>query len=584
MKNFSLEDAMRLGASHLEQIVDEHGRTYFDLFRTQPAEAVTDWPDFVDLPARYLEAAAMMESAGVGPVRSVPRLRRWLFSFIRQDGLAYRPDSPISNPMAELFDQSRLLYALVTLVMADAGDHEARGYLAGLLQGLKNKATYIDDYAYIEKIDVYYGGTLIRPLTQAAVALQAPEWLDLAAKITRGILNHSEHFQPDGSFKGHVHGHLGTAAGIIACGILKHDSDLIERGRKIFEYAHSISTDYGFVPELAQRDDDLIACETCSIMDYLDAALLLARHVDGRYWDVVDKVARNHLVESQVRDRDWLAWDKNAADEDGVIRSHLPERMAGGFAGWSAPHALLAYEEKFWPEWVRTEVMRPRYLGKVRAGQNCCSGGGIRALYQVWSNIAHFDGSTLNVNLLMDRSIPGATIVSQIPYVGRAAITVERDCDIRIFSGGLARPVQFQLDGKNITPEHDGVYDHIAGVSAGACLTVSGQLLVRSENIQVGNHARQQYHYTVNWRGNTVTEITPSGANVTAGYSRVEKRPVRVFAGADAPGLMYQRTAWQNLEVTPETGHTYRTGNLIDWYKLFFLMTYAKGCSCGLRM
>lgn len=50
---FALEDAMRLGAEHLENLVDERGRTYFNVFLTEPAEAVFDRPDFVDLPARY---------------------------------------------------------------------------------------------------------------------------------------------------------------------------------------------------------------------------------------------------------------------------------------------------------------------------------------------------------------------------------------------------------------------------------------------------------------------------------------------------------------------------------------------------
>ncbi len=568
MKYFSLEDAMHLGVSHLQKLVDEHGRTYFNIFNTQPAEVVTDWPDFVDLPARYLEAAVMMESVGAGKAESIGKLRRWLFSFIQKDGLAYRPDSPISSPVAELFDQSRLMYALVSLVMADAQDLEAREILGRLVEGLRAKTTIQDDYAFIEKIDVYYGGTLIRPLVQASLVMQKPEWLDLAVLLARGILNHSDHFQKDGSFKGHVHGHLGTAAGILACGIMTHDSELIARGRKVFDYARSISTEFGFVPELAQRDDDLIACETCSIMDYLDTALLLARYVDGCYWDVVDKVARNHLIESQFHHQHWLTDGDHQPDEDGIIRSHLQQRLAGGFAGWSAPHALLAYEETFWPEWVKTSSMRPRYLGKVRAGQNCCSGGGIRALYQVWSNVAYFDGSTLNVNLLMDRNFPGATITSHIPHSGQATIAVERDCDIRVFAAGLDEPIEYRLDQRVITPEKEGVYHRIKGVRAGEVVAVSGQLAERSETIQVGNKGRRQYGFTVHWKGNTVKEMHASADNADSGYSRVEKRPVRVFANENAPGRMYQRRNWQNLNLAPQACSASRAECLIDWYKL----------------
>ena len=108
-------------------------------------------------------------------------------------------------------------------------------------------------------------------------------------------------------------------------------------------------------------------------MDYL-VALLLARYVDERYWDIVEKTARNHLDESQVRDGSWLSEEPKLPDEDGVIRSDIRQRVVGSFAGWSAPHALLAYEEELGSHWVRTEEMKPRYLGKIRALQNCCAG------------------------------------------------------------------------------------------------------------------------------------------------------------------------------------------------------------------
>jgi len=44
MNTFNFEESLLLGASHLESLVDTKGRTYFDVFKTDPAEAVTDWP------------------------------------------------------------------------------------------------------------------------------------------------------------------------------------------------------------------------------------------------------------------------------------------------------------------------------------------------------------------------------------------------------------------------------------------------------------------------------------------------------------------------------------------------------------
>ena len=100
----SLEEMLKLGARHIDQLVDAQGRTYFDVYLTQPPEAVTDWADFIDLPARYWEAVALVEPVIASPVVAKDRLRSWLFRRFDKDGLAYRPESPISAHAPELFD------------------------------------------------------------------------------------------------------------------------------------------------------------------------------------------------------------------------------------------------------------------------------------------------------------------------------------------------------------------------------------------------------------------------------------------------------------------------------------------------
>jgi hypothetical protein len=72
----NLEEMLARGASHLARLVDARGRTYFDVFLTEPPEAVTDWPDFVDLPARYWEACALTTS--VLPSLAVPSAKMWI--------------------------------------------------------------------------------------------------------------------------------------------------------------------------------------------------------------------------------------------------------------------------------------------------------------------------------------------------------------------------------------------------------------------------------------------------------------------------------------------------------------------------
>ena len=106
--SLSLEDNLRLGAHHLDRLVDAQGRTYFDVFLSKPPEAVTDWPDFVDLPSRYLEGCILTGSVLLTAPESQGRLANWLFAKFEPDGLAYRPRGPFQSMLLTSFDQSRV--------------------------------------------------------------------------------------------------------------------------------------------------------------------------------------------------------------------------------------------------------------------------------------------------------------------------------------------------------------------------------------------------------------------------------------------------------------------------------------------
>jgi len=571
MKTFNLEDRLRLGANHLEQLVDERGRTYFNVFLTNPAEAVFDWPDYVDLPARYIEAAAMVEPALGRKVKTVPALRKWLFGFFEPDGLCYRPETLVASYWAELFDQARLMYMLNSWLMANPDDAEVRTRLINLCNGIYKKATFEKNYAFIEKIGIYFGGTLIRPLVQSGLTLKDNKWIDFAGAMTRGILFNSNHYAEDGAFEGHHHGHLGTISGMVAYAQIAGDKKIKDRIKTIYAWSRSISTDFGFVPEVASRQDDLVMCETCTLMDSLDVALLLARHVDPKFWDIVEKSVRNHLVEAQITDGKWLAEDPNATDEEDIIRTNIRQRVRGSFAGWASPHAQLGVgEEQQRYTWVKTESLRPRYWGKIRAIQNCCAGAGIRALHMAWSNIATFQDNTLSVNMLMDKKIPQATITSFIPYQGKAAIQVNQNCKLRFRVSSSVRDSEIKttIKGQPVTTKRDGVFLTVDQVRAGDTLEVSFPLATKSENFTVGNKGFQQYNFTADWKGDTIVAMHADPKNPTTGFSHVMKERVPVWFGPEAPGLMYQRDDYKkdNANVTPS--ETVVDQGKIDWFSL----------------
>ena len=571
MRTFNLEESLRLGASHLESLVDEQGRTYFNIFWTTPAEAVFDWPDYVDLPARYIEAAMMVEPVLGRKVTTVPALRKWLYSMVEQDGLAYRPNTKIADHWGEPFDQARFMYMLVTCLMHNPDDREVRTLLQNLCQGIYARTTFEKEYAYIEKIGVYFGGTLIRPLVQAGLLLNEPKWIDLAGGLAKGIIDYSPFFAPDGSFEGHHHGHLGTLAGILAYAIVTNNTHLKDRVVASFNWSRSQSTASGFVPEVAQRKDDLIMCETCTLMDYLDVALLLARHVSDRYWDVVEKATRNQLVESQIQDASWLAEDPKAVDEEDIIRTNLRQRVVGSFAGWAGPHAQLGVaEEQQRFCWVKSPELRPRYWGKIRGIQNCCAGAGIRALHQVWTNIATFKDHRLDVNMLIDKQVPAATITSFIPYRGQARIEMKQAGEVRVrVSADLEiKDVQATVNGKTIEIKPEGSFINAGKLAAGDVLEVKFPLPLRTEHFMVGNKGFQQYHFKADWKGDTVVAMHADADNPKTGFSHSMGTRTPVFYGPDAPGPMYQRKYLvSDTPNVPASQPVLDTG-VIDWYSL----------------
>jgi hypothetical protein len=562
-----LEDQLKLAARHLDRLVDAQGRTYFDVFLEHPAAAVTDWPDFVDLPSRYWEGCLLAGSALSTSVPSRGRLANWLFAKIEDDGLAYRPAGPLSSHIAELFDQSRLFYALTSAVMLNPDDASARRRLVALADGLARKSTRTGDYAYIDKIDTYFGGTLIRPMLQAGLALNRPDLIELAAAFARAIVDHSDSFAADGAFSGHVHTALGSTAGILAVGIKTGDRHLVERARTVFEYARGLCTDFGWVPELAQRQDDVIACETCALMDYLDAALLLARHVDPSYYDVVEKAARNHLWESQIRDAAWLG--AAGSDEDGVIRTDLPNRLVGSYCGWSAPHCSLAYHEPLSTRWVKTEALRSRFLNKTRFQQNCCAGGGLRAVYQVWSNIITEEAGQLSVNLSLDRSTPQLAVTSYVPFEGLVRLTVKQNCRLRWRRPAYCAPadVRVKVTGARLAAEPREQFLSFGNVPAGAVIELRFPLPERHSSVTIGNPGHQHYRFDVDWRGDTVLAIRPDPANPADAFTKLAKQRVTAYYNRQGPGPLYQRSSWTaGLKLKPAPSNVAATA--VDWYRL----------------
>ena len=59
-QTLSLESYARNSSNYYQHMVDGNGQPYFNINWTDPAEAAHDWPDFVDVTARQLQAIIML--------------------------------------------------------------------------------------------------------------------------------------------------------------------------------------------------------------------------------------------------------------------------------------------------------------------------------------------------------------------------------------------------------------------------------------------------------------------------------------------------------------------------------------------
>ena len=298
----------------------------------------------------------------------------------------------------------------------------------------------------------------------------------LAEGLTRFVIDHSGVFEPDGSYlerasraAGHVHSRLATAAGVLQLGALAVRDDWMAWARTVLDWSMAhVASSFGWISERAHSMDG--GCETCCLTDALDLAVGLAESGQPQYWDLAERIARNHLLESQCPD-------------------------TGGISGHTMPSDYC---------WVHPAAGQPEH----HVG-GCCSPAGVRALWRVWDRVAVRQGDTTFIHLSLDRHAPWATVVSALPWEGRVAVTVHQPGDLmlRIPPWVCADAVRLSVNGAMSPFTWTAPYVRVRDAAAGDCVEVTYPVPEerRTESVM----GRQ---YEVTWRGSTVLAVEPAGS------------------------------------------------------------------------
>jgi len=491
-----------------------HGIPYFyAFFNPDGAVAHHDQWDFGDATGRYLDALVLCrkvigENTPCEIERQYYEAIKWMVS-LGNDGLCYRPgDYEFADYCVNTFDIRSALLGLITYYNS-IKNSEILEVIKKMIDRLTSIGVVLDDYFYLpysyytpdtvieykhyaiktNKADPchYGGGVHIFPLMMCYETLKDEKILSLCGKIVNFIVNYSGTFEDDGSFfvtgyfageDGHFHSRTSTVLGILCYAIETHNKNLIEWCDKVYKFAKSQGTSYGFFPEglgrkpvknLPEEYPDVARhTEICCTADMIHIAVLLSENGYDYYGDT-EKFA-NQLFKSQlVNISDNKYFTESTEKEDTVSCSYknVAERYRGAFLGRVGANDLLNHG---------------RY-----DDMGCCASAGGRGVWTLWNYTLTQKDNTAYLNMWFDVDNDVGTVkIIEKNELFTLTVTLKTDSELKIRIPELIEIKSIAID-KNITKI---IYEMKSEIKTEM---LSGESL------------------TVTWRGNYVTDVLPKG-------------------------------------------------------------------------
>ena len=401
----------------------------------------SEW-DFGDATGRYLDALVLCrkvtgECAPHEMEHKYYDALKWMVS-LGKDGLCYRPGGhDFASYCVNTFDVRSALLGLITYYESSKKD-EVLEVIKKMVAGMLSIGVDMGDYFYLpfayytpdmaierkhyeiasNKADPchYGGGVHILPLMMCYEALKDGEILELCGKLVNFIIKYSGTFEDDGSFfvtghfageDGHFHSRMSAVLGILCYAIKTGDKGLLEWCDKVYGFAKSQGTSYGFFPEglgrkpargLREEYPDVARhTEICCTADMIHIAVLLSEH-GYNYYDDAEKFA-NQLFKSQLIDMPYA--------------NDMAERYRGAFLGRTRANDLLN---------------NGRY-----DNMGCCAAAGGRGLWTLWRHALSIKDGTAFLNLWFDVENDAGTVrITEDSGLFKLAVKLKADCGLRV--------------------------------------------------------------------------------------------------------------------------------------------------------
>jgi hypothetical protein len=449
----------------------------------------------------------------------------YLRFFSEPDGLIHAPKSPWSEryPLC-LWEQARALYALVYWHMDDPIER-ILGYIAGIVNGLfalswqeGNQRIFPYDVMRRVGMGLYGVGSLIDPLTKVYELLGDTRALQMADGLTRFMLSAKNgFFDEEGKFSGNFRTVTSVINGLSRFAALVDDPQLTRRVKTIHDHARSLSTAYGSTP---------CTEPACSNMELTQSELSLIKLGFDEYWDQIDRVSRNQVVESQFLDAS--EWVKTKAKKGRIL-----DKEAWAYEGYTPDQTVLPYDDY-------TNVVQRSLGGFLWTSADehlfvpaslmlCCSAHALRTFHLLWQNTLTEDISGLTVNLHYNAENRLGEVISFEPYAGRTTVIPRKDAKLRIripeYAVGLE--ISCSRAAKTAPVEVRGRYADFGQVTAGEECTIEFGLRPRWTEEKQPTFLNKDCgklvgvkRYEARWRGNTVIEISPESKQEKRIYRR----------------------------------------------------------------
>lgn len=406
------------------------------------------------------------------------------------------------------------------------GDDAARAQARRMALALKKMAAWHTGRAWFPA-GVYHDGewvqdtfgavnycAIVCDLLHYATAAGDKEVLEFGRSLAHGVVAGLQEnlgvnrLREDGSFTGHTHLHTRAFWGVAMAGRVFGDSRLVEWARRGYEFVRSCGTDFGWFPERIMLpgeypDDGYVkradVSETCVTGDMTQTAVELAHAGYPHYWDHVERYVSNYLAAVQ------FALTPQVEEFYRSRHRALPtERVREGL------NMLRDYEGGFLSDVGVNDWVGPDMGPLDMAG--CCVPEGARAVVTAWAHAVVSEKGSVRINMAFDCDGPAA----RVEAAGNG-VRVTPGTRTAVF----VRPPAWADRGTVETRRHDvpvetrwsGDYVCFGKAEAGEVLAVNWQVPRFRQHVEVGGRVQRKHAYTIQWKGNTVAAIEPTGTS-----------------------------------------------------------------------